>query len=137
MPSVNCHPERSEGSEFCGELQIPRFARDDNSLLPKQIILRGPDQFSRPTASSAIRIAPNDARGSACQLAADQSRSASQFVRYCVDRRVQRVAVRIATTAVVDQRPHAGNANRHFRQAFPPGTPETIADDDCDLDPKL
>src|SRR5437660_6594377 len=26
-----CHPERSEGSAFCGELQIPRFARDDNS----------------------------------------------------------------------------------------------------------
>jgi len=25
-----CHPERSEGSAFCGELQIPRFARDDN-----------------------------------------------------------------------------------------------------------
>ncbi|HKN71853.1 MAG TPA: hypothetical protein VJX30_12525, partial [Terriglobales bacterium] len=26
-----CHPERSEGSAFCDELQIPRFARDDNS----------------------------------------------------------------------------------------------------------
>jgi hypothetical protein len=25
-----CHPERSEGSAFCGELQIPRCARDDN-----------------------------------------------------------------------------------------------------------
>ena len=25
-----CHPERSEGSAFAGELQIPRFARDDN-----------------------------------------------------------------------------------------------------------
>jgi hypothetical protein len=25
-----CHPERSEGSAFCSELQIPRFARDDN-----------------------------------------------------------------------------------------------------------
>src|SRR5271155_5515000 len=24
-----CHPERSEGSASCGELQIPRFARDD------------------------------------------------------------------------------------------------------------
>src|SRR5208283_2087083 len=26
---ANCHPERSEGSASCGELQIPRFARDD------------------------------------------------------------------------------------------------------------
>src|SRR6266849_1877115 len=26
-----CHPERSEGSAYCGKLQIPRFARDDNS----------------------------------------------------------------------------------------------------------
>src|SRR3981081_4467923 len=25
-----CHPERSEGSAYCGELQIPRSARDDN-----------------------------------------------------------------------------------------------------------
>ena len=30
MPQRVCHPERSEGSAFCGELQIPRFARDDN-----------------------------------------------------------------------------------------------------------
>jgi outer membrane protein insertion porin family len=27
-----CHPERSEGSASCGELQIPRFARDDKPL---------------------------------------------------------------------------------------------------------
>src|ERR1700674_2699959 len=26
---MDCHPERSEGSAVCGELQIPRFARDD------------------------------------------------------------------------------------------------------------
>jgi hypothetical protein len=25
----SCHPERSEGSAFCGGLQIPRCARDD------------------------------------------------------------------------------------------------------------
>ena len=28
----HCHPERSEGSAFYGELQIPRFARDDKTL---------------------------------------------------------------------------------------------------------
>jgi len=27
-----CHPERSEGSAFCSEQQIPRCARDDNSF---------------------------------------------------------------------------------------------------------
>src|SRR6266404_3890855 len=27
-----CHSERSEDSAFCGELQIPRCARDDNEL---------------------------------------------------------------------------------------------------------
>jgi hypothetical protein len=26
----SCHPERSEGSAFCGDLQFPRFAREDN-----------------------------------------------------------------------------------------------------------
>jgi len=26
---INCHPEWSKGSASCGELQIPRFARDD------------------------------------------------------------------------------------------------------------
>src|ERR1039458_2503253 len=26
---MNCHPERSEGSAFRGEMQIPRFARND------------------------------------------------------------------------------------------------------------
>ena len=26
---MNCHPERSEESAFCGELQIPHFVRDD------------------------------------------------------------------------------------------------------------
>jgi hypothetical protein len=36
---TNCHAERSEGSAFCGELQIPRFAWDDKisrkrALLP-------------------------------------------------------------------------------------------------------
>jgi hypothetical protein len=25
-----CHPERSEGSAFCGGLRIPRSARDDH-----------------------------------------------------------------------------------------------------------
>ena len=29
---MSCHPERSEGSAFCGELQIPRFARDDKII---------------------------------------------------------------------------------------------------------
>ena len=43
----------------------------------------------------------------------------------------------IATSAVVDQGAHSGDANRYFRQAFAPWTPETIADDDCDLDPEL
>src|SRR5208337_1895911 len=27
----SCHPECSEGPAFCGEVQIPRFATDDNS----------------------------------------------------------------------------------------------------------
>jgi len=27
-----CHSEPSEDSAFCGELQIPRFAWDDNEL---------------------------------------------------------------------------------------------------------
>jgi len=27
-----CHSEPSEDSAFCGELQIPRFARDDKEL---------------------------------------------------------------------------------------------------------
>ena len=26
---TSCHPERSEGSASCGELQIPHFVRDD------------------------------------------------------------------------------------------------------------
>src|SRR5260370_27691816 len=30
-PFRNCHPERSEGSVFCGGLQIPHFVRDNNS----------------------------------------------------------------------------------------------------------
>src|SRR5208337_2062355 len=30
-PFIDCHPERSEGSAFCRELQIPYFVRDDNS----------------------------------------------------------------------------------------------------------
>jgi hypothetical protein len=29
---MNCHPERSEGSAFCGEQQVLRFAQDDKSL---------------------------------------------------------------------------------------------------------
>src|SRR5208282_5294559 len=29
-PYMGCHPERSEGSASCGELQIPRSARDGN-----------------------------------------------------------------------------------------------------------
>src|ERR1019366_4840067 len=106
-------------------------------LLSKKIFLCGPDQFPRPTAASAVTIAANDARGRFRQLAANQSRRASQFVRHRVDRRVQRIAMRIAAAAVVDQRPHPSDANRHFRQAFPPWTPKTIADDHRDVDPKL
>jgi hypothetical protein len=30
---MNCHPERSEGSASCDELQIPRFTRDDKLLI--------------------------------------------------------------------------------------------------------
>src|SRR5258708_37177318 len=110
-------------------------------LLRKEIVLRGANQFPRPSASStvfaAIRIPANDARGSARQLAADQSRRASQFVRYRVNRRVQRVAVRIAASAKVNKRTYSGDADRDFRQALAPGTPETIAADDRNLDPKL
>src|SRR3984893_3677122 len=30
IPIRSCHPERSEGSAVCGELQIARFARNDD-----------------------------------------------------------------------------------------------------------
>src|ERR1019366_7806425 len=43
-----CHPERSEGSAFCGELHIPHFVRDDNSLkgvaAPRIQTVGGPSQ---------------------------------------------------------------------------------------------
>src|ERR1035441_9013667 len=45
--------------------------------------------------------------------------------------------MRVATPAVVDQRPHSRDSDRYFRQAFPPRTPKTVADDHRDLDPKL
>ena len=38
---TNCHPERSEGSAFCGGLQIPRFARDDKMCWIAPLCLRG------------------------------------------------------------------------------------------------
>src|SRR5271170_6374066 len=48
--SVNCHPERSEGSASCGELQIRRFATDDKLLVTEQIFmmtsLLSQDRFS-------------------------------------------------------------------------------------------
>src|SRR5271157_5457732 len=89
-------------------------------LLPKKIVLRGTNQFPRPTASTLISIAANDARGSACQFAADQSRRTSEFVGDCVHRGVQRIAMRIAAPPVVDQRPHSCNADRNFSQTLPP-----------------
>ena len=61
----------------------------------------------------------------------------AKFVRHRVDRRVQRVAMRIAPSAIVDQGPHSRNANRHFGQPFAPGTTETVADNDRNLNPQL
>src|SRR5258708_35804429 len=93
-------------------------------LLPKEIVLRGANQFPRPSASStifgAMRIAANDARRSARQLAADQSRRASQFVRYRVYRRGHRVGGRVAASALVNQRRSSGGADRDFLQALRP-----------------
>src|ERR1019366_3694073 len=106
-------------------------------LLSKKIFLCGPNQLARSTAASAVTIAANDARGRFRQLAANQSRRASQFVRHRVDGRVQRIAMRVAPTGGVDQRPHPGTDNRRPRQAFPPRTSVTVADDDRDVEPKL
>ena len=35
-----CHPERSEGSAVRRKMQIPRFARDDNSLMKPEKAVR-------------------------------------------------------------------------------------------------
>src|ERR1035438_8163518 len=107
------------------------------NLLSKKIVLCRPEQFPRPTLPPRIRIPANDTRGSTCQLAANQPRCTGQFVRDRVDRRMKRVAVRITPPAIVDKRPHSGDANRYFGQPFPPWTPETIAHDDCNFDPQL
>ena len=69
------------------------------SKLSKKVVLCGPDQILRRTVSAAIRIPSNDARGSACQFSANQSRRASQFVRHRLHRRMQRIAVGIAASA--------------------------------------
>ena len=50
-----CHPERSEGSAFCGELQIPRFARDDKSL-EVSLLHRSGSAFHRGLPSGAARV---------------------------------------------------------------------------------
>src|SRR5450759_5838309 len=50
-----CHPERSQGSAFCGELQIPGFARDDNSLEVSLVHRSGPD-FHHGLLRGAARI---------------------------------------------------------------------------------
>src|SRR5271156_3462108 len=105
--------------------------------LTKEVAFGGTDQFFRAAVSMPVRITSNDAGRSACQLAANQARRASQFVGDGLDSGVKRVAVSIAASAIVDERAHAGNADRDFRQAFAPGTAETVADDDGEVDAEL
>src|SRR5713101_544324 len=42
----------------------------------------------------------------------------------------------ITTAAIVNQRPHPGDADRNFCQSFPPWTPETVADDHRNIQPQ-
>src|SRR5579862_859145 len=81
-----------------------------------------------------VSIATNDTRGSVRQFATDKAGGARKFVGYGVDGCVQRVAVGIATSAIVDERSHPGHANRNFGQTFSPRTSETVADDDGHVD---
>jgi hypothetical protein len=74
----------------------------------------------------------NDTRGGASQLAANQTRGASQFIGDRFDGYTQRVAVGIAISTIVVQRFHASDADRNFGEAFTPGPSETVTDDDRD-----
>src|SRR5258706_2074063 len=102
-------------------------------LLSKQILRRGPNQLSRCPSPFAVRKSSNDTSRRAGQLAAYQAGGASQFVGDSVDAGVQLVTVRIAAAAIVNQRLHSSDANRHFSESLAPGTPETVADDHSDV----
>jgi len=82
------------------------------------------------TARSCLVTEPaNNARGSAIELAADESGGACEFVGDGFNTGFQLVAVRIASAAVIAQRLHPGNADGEFCEAFAPGAAEAVGDD--------
>src|SRR5208282_3435813 len=99
-------------------------------ILAKQIARCRTNKLTSPSTPRTVMESSNDTRRRASQLAADQACSASQFIGDGFHGYAQRITVGIAVPSIVVQGLHPGNANRNFGQAFPPGTPKTISDDD-------
>src|SRR3974377_451960 len=102
-------------------------------LLTEKVKLGGTDQFPCTAISPSVPKPSNDTRRCSRQLAADQSGSASQLVRDSVHADTPRVTVRLPAPSVSEQRAHAGDSDGRLGEPLPPGTPETVADDDCHL----
>ena len=104
--------------------------------LAKQVLLCGANQVLRGAFGWLVRESANDARGSASQLAADETSGAREFIGNGFDAGAQTVSMRIAAAAIVVQGFHSGDANRNFREPLTPWTAKTIGDDDRNREPQ-
>src|SRR3954463_439942 len=95
----------------------------------EQIKLAWPDKIARAALTGRIEGSAHNARWSARQFAADQTGDAGQLVGNGFLGHAQPVAVRVAASAIIQQRLHAGAAEGSFAQAFAPGTSEATRDD--------
>src|SRR5256885_2804397 len=95
----------------------------------EQIKLAWPDKIARAALARGIAESANNAGWCARQFAADQTGDAGQLVGNGFLGHAQPVAVRVAASAIIQQRLHAGDADGYFAQAFAPGTSEAIRDD--------
>src|SRR5215472_9051728 len=98
-------------SSVCPARQVRRskVAYSVAKVSAEQVGAGGTKQTLDPPATRFIREASNDAGGSPIQLAADQSRGASQYIGDRLHAGFQPVPVGIAASAVIAHRFHAGD----------------------------
>src|SRR5439155_3461789 len=108
----------------------------------EQIVLL-PYQVTRAFPAWLIPKSTHDANRCAIKLAADEPRSASQFIGDGLGGGAQLVSVRVALATIIEQRLHSSHPDRHFAQTLAPGAAEGIRNNHCDrnaqrfLDPRL
>jgi hypothetical protein len=128
---------KSAGHGSSKSVRIPNYYQRVlfGEALAKQVVGCGAKQIVGASPPRFVGESADDAGGRPVKFSAYKSGGGSELVGYGFQARVQPVPMRIAAPAIIVQSLHPGDADAEIDEAFAPGTPECVADQNRDSEP--